>query len=323
VAALVVQLLNGMRVEVDGTVLEVGPPRAKGLLAYLLMHGVTVHARGDLACLLWPTLDEPRARTNLRQTLHRLRQALPGSAGLLEVDAHHVAWHSDVIIDLDVRRFETAIANADGASEAGDEQDERALLETAVRYYRGDLLPESSEPWIHEERVRLRQLYSAALERLMVLLETNDAYAGVLRHERGSAPRPAMRALPEQLRCFDSGATALPTGDAAHGVVPFVGRHAELAELGEAWQAADAGAPAFVLVRGEPGIGKSRLVEELLRGLRDGGPATALIRCHDGAGALSYAPVSALLAHPALARHRQRLAAGDRTPAAGVGGGRR
>ncbi len=306
-AALVVQLLNGMRVEVDGTVLEVGPPRANGLLAYLLMHGVAVHARGDLACLLWPTFDEPRARTNLRQTLHRLRQALPGSAGLLEVDAHHVAWHSDVIIDLDVRRFETAIANADGASEAGDEQDERAFLETAVRYYRGDLLPESSEPWIHEERVRLRQLFSAALERLMVLLETDDAYAGVLRHERGSAPRPAMRALPEQLRCFDSGATALPTGDAAHGVVPFVGRHAELAALREAWQAADAGAPAFVLVRGEPGIGKSRLVEELLLGLRDGGPAKALIRCHDGAGALSYAPVSALLAHPALARHRQRL----------------
>lgn len=125
-AALVVQLLGGMRVAVDGTVLEVTPPRARMLLAYLLVHGDTVHARGDLACLSWPTLDAARARTNLRQTLHRLRQALPGSADLLEIDAQHVAWRRDVIIDLDVRRFEAAIANADRACEAGDEQDDRS-----------------------------------------------------------------------------------------------------------------------------------------------------------------------------------------------------
>ena len=351
-AALVVQLLSNMRVEVDGTELEVGPPRAAALLAYLLLHGDTVHARGPLACLLWPALDEPRARTNLRQALHHLRQALPGSAGLLEVDADHVAWRRDVLIDLDVGRFETAIANADRACQSGDEPDERAYLETAVRYYRGDLLPESPEPWIQAERERLRQRYSAVLVRLIVLLEHQgdrrealehahrlvrhdplaeagyrclirdytsrgdraaaleayEAYVHVLRSELGREPSPAMRALPQQLLCSEPGATAPPTGDARRDVVPFVGRSDELKDLREAWQAADAGAPSLVLVRGEPGIGKSRLVVEMLLGLRDANPASAFVRCHDGAGALSYAPVSALLRHATLARHRQGLA---------------
>ena len=350
-AALVAQVLNGMRVEVDGAVLEIGPPRVRGLLAYLLVHGDTVHARGHLACLLWPGFDEARARTNLRQTLHHLRQALPDSAALLEVDADHVAWCRDVIIDLDVRRFETAIAKADRACAACDEPKERACLATAVGYYRGDLLPESSAPWTHGERERLRQLYSAVLERLMVLLERQgdrrgalehahrlvqhdplaeagfrclirgyalrgdrakardayDAYARFVPSEGGSAPSPAVHTLPEQLRSSGTG-SGLPADATAHGVVPFVGRSVELDVLRGAWQAADAGAPSFVLVHGEPGIGKSRLVEELLHGLRDGGPATALIRCHDSAGELSYAPVRALLRHAALARHRQLLA---------------
>lgn len=55
----------------------------------------------------------------------------------------------------------------------------------------------------------------------------------------------------------------------AGGDAAFVGRTRELAELRLAWQRAAAGTPEMVLVRGEPGVGKSRLVAEFAAGLED------------------------------------------------------
>ena len=48
------------------------------------------------------------------------------------------------------------------------------------------------------------------------------------------------------------------------GTVPFIGRAAELKELGEYWEQVCQGNPRVVCVRGEAGIGKSRLVRHFL-----------------------------------------------------------
>lgn len=63
----------------------------------------------------------------------------------------------------------------------------------------------------------------------------------------------------------------------AEGESPFVGRTAERVALAQRWHDAQAGRGAAVLVVGEPGIGKSRLVHELCREL----PADAALesRC--------------------------------------------
>src|SRR5712671_1737964 len=47
---------------------------------------------------------------------------------------------------------------------------------------------------------------------------------------------------------------------AAHTLTPFIGRQHELQTLGEWWNLAEAGEGQVVLIHGEPGIGKSRLV---------------------------------------------------------------
>ena len=57
----------------DGRVLALEPKDAL-LLAYLALIGPT--PRRELAALLWPDVDEERARANLRQRLFRLRKAL-------------------------------------------------------------------------------------------------------------------------------------------------------------------------------------------------------------------------------------------------------
>jgi predicted ATPase len=72
----------------------------------------------------------------------------------------------------------------------------------------------------------------------------------------------------------------------------LVGRVAELAQLGSALERATAGGPAAVVVAGEAGVGKTRLITELSRRAGSAGAAVLKGGCLDvGDGTLPYAPV--------------------------------
>jgi class 3 adenylate cyclase/predicted ATPase len=77
--------------------------------------------------------------------------------------------------------------------------------------------------------------------------------------------------------------------DVTHGLTPFVGREAELTKLQTSWQEVQAGAARLVLIEGEPGIGKSRLVHEFQQ--RQGAISMRVLHCHCS----SYARNSAYL----------------------------
>lgn len=68
-----------------------------------------------------------------------------------------------------------------------------------------------------------------------------------------------------------SGRTRLPPKSTQPHLFPtsLHGRTAELAALRDAWEQVRAGAGQIMLIEGEPGIGKTRLVEELLAGVAD------------------------------------------------------
>jgi DNA-binding NarL/FixJ family response regulator len=70
---------------------------------------------------------------------------------------------------------------------------------------------------------------------------------------------------------------------------PFVGRDAELAELTADLDAADGGG-GVVLVAGEPGIGKTRLAEELAAAVTSHGALVLWGRCWEGEGAPAFWP---------------------------------
>jgi DNA-binding SARP family transcriptional activator len=70
----------------------------------------------------------------------------------------------------------------------------------------------------------------------------------------------------------------------------FVGRERELAELDGALRDARAGHGRLVLVSGEAGIGKTRLIEELAAGARDVGTRIVSGRCWEAGGAPAYWP---------------------------------
>jgi DNA-binding CsgD family transcriptional regulator/tetratricopeptide (TPR) repeat protein len=78
----------------------------------------------------------------------------------------------------------------------------------------------------------------------------------------------------------------------------FIGRGAELRKLSAVLAAADGCEPQAVLIGGEAGIGKTRLVEEFLAAARTTGAVVAVGGCVEiGADGLPFAPVSTALRH--------------------------
>lgn len=73
---------------------------------------------------------------------------------------------------------------------------------------------------------------------------------------------------------------------------PLVGRTAEWKRLAEAWKKALSGVMQGVLIRGEPGIGKSRLGRDFLNHLGRQGYGVAWARCHESPGTPGYGPLA-------------------------------
>jgi DNA-binding SARP family transcriptional activator len=251
------------------------------LLAWLAIEGPTPRAR--LATLLFPEADEASARGALRQRMYRARKSAfaglvigddpcrladgipldiadalaPGEllAGVHADDLPELAeWLEAQRARRKRARIETCLALSKKAEAEGDlaaaiahansALDVDALFEPAHRramllhYLRGDL-----------------QSAKAAYERLRDLL----------RRELGATPGQETEELRRQI---DAGARlpALPCAIPVTVLRPprLIGREAEWAALDAAWTAG-----AAALIRGEPGMGKTRLAADLARAHAD------------------------------------------------------
>jgi DNA-binding winged helix-turn-helix (wHTH) protein len=85
----------------------------------------------------------------------------------------------------------------------------------------------------------------------------------------------------------------------AEGLTPLVGRKEEIALLGRRWHRAEAGDGNVVLLSGEPGIGKSRLVRELRNQLADRAHNPLICCCAPHQQESSYHPFIRHLEHTA------------------------
>ena len=143
--------------------------KAVGLLAYLALPTVGRFVRRDtLATLLWPELDQSRARTSLRKTVHAVRKAMtPGT--LLSRGDEEVAL-SGTEVWCDASAFSTA-------ADAG-------FLLRALELYRGELMPGfhltdswEFDRWLEEERSAARERASAVAWALAQRLETDEQFS--------------------------------------------------------------------------------------------------------------------------------------------------
>ena len=282
------ELLGVARLLRGGVALEPLERKTAALFAYLALEGPT--PRSKIAGLLWPEVDEEKARRNLRQRLHRLKDAL-GANLILPEDVLQL----DAALEVDVVRLESQVFTGDypralsGEGELLGTHDYDDCLELAewvelsrerVRGVRREaLLAEINRleaagdypaalPWA--ERLLNEDLVSEeAHRRVMRLLYLMGDRSGalrayhrcqeVLRRELGVEPLPETAEL---ARTIERG-SALPQAPAGkrpqipvHVLRPprLVGREREWALLEEAYQLGK-----LVFLRGEPGVGKTRL----------------------------------------------------------------
>jgi DNA-binding SARP family transcriptional activator len=344
---LEIRLFGELELRVGGTPLpRLESARAESLLAYLLLHREAAQPRQRLAFLLWPDSTEAQARTNLRHVLHNLRRRLPDADRYLEVEQRTLRWRTDADFRLDVAAFDEALSRAAAAGAespleplrdaveayAGDLLEgcyDEWLLEEREGFRQrhldalerlAELLAELGEhaqaipyaeqlmrrdPLREQTHRLLMRLYDARGDRARALRAYHTC-AAILERELGIEPSPATREVYEGLLLVSEPAAGRPRAGRLAGPV-LVGRAAERTQLAALWRASASGRAQLVLVTGDAGIGKTRLVEELRSSCAHRGALTAEARSYHAEGALAYGPVVAWLRSEALAARWSRL----------------
>ncbi len=155
-------------------------------------------------------------------------------------------------------------------------------------------------------RLAIDPLHEDTHRRLMRLLaESGDRSGAVARYrecvrildrELGVPPMPETTELYHRIAAGPQAAHAPsedPAGTARGAAalsLPLTGRRSDLDALLGGWQRAGR-AGCLVLLEGEPGIGKTRLLEEVTEHVRASGARTLLLTAHDGEQGIPYAPI--------------------------------
>lgn len=286
-----VWLLGGLQVE-GGSGPAVFPAgQLQTLFAYLVLQPNIPHPRERLATLFWPETEPLRTGHNLANLLYRLRQIL--GPGWLDADGETLTLRTAPDLWVDVHTFEHLggqdstealeeaislylgdllpalyddwlIPHREGLRETyltallklGHLAEAAHQPETALPHYRQLL---TVDP-LREDAARGQMRCLALLGRFAEAFETFAALEQTLQTEIGVQPGLETRLLADRLR----NEWELAQRAATHpGPVRFVGRVAERARLLALLDRARNGQGGLVVVFGEAGMGKTRLLEEL------------------------------------------------------------
>ncbi len=338
---ITIHLLGRFFVQVNGSsLLNLSIHRLPSLLACLALPGCAPVARSQAAFTLWPDSSEAQAQTNLRKLLHHLRAECPD---LVREEGRALQLQGEV----DIWEFTAALQAASQRRSQNQLEAELTLLEQAVSIYAGDLLPGNYDEWLISERENLRQAFIHAADRLATLLEERQRYgdailqanrllqvdglreatyqqlirlhalngeraaalsvyhqcARMLESEVGVEPDPLTRALYERLLKSET-VTPLASLPISH---PLIGREIEWKSIQSEWRRAVTDGARLLLLRGETGIGKTRLAEDGRRWVERQGFATAGAVCFEGDQSSSFVPLAAWLRSSPLDRLKKRL----------------
>jgi DNA-binding SARP family transcriptional activator/tetratricopeptide (TPR) repeat protein len=166
---------------------------------------------------------------------------------------------------------------------------------------------------LREDVHRALMRYLALAGQRAAAIAQYQACAALLQREIGVAPLGATTTLFERIRACEvlgddevgpapiaraAAARTAPAPDAvrttAESRTVLVGRRAEIAALEADWALVRAGTGRLVVIDGEPGIGKSRLVAEVLARVGDGG-AVLVGRCYEATTTEPYGPIVEVL----------------------------
>ncbi len=253
--------------------------------------------------LLWPDKDQDKARHSLNEALRVLRRSLgnalvtegdvvriEGSAIATDLDAGHPADAAGPFLEgfavPDAPEFEDWLARERQrlratALEALSGSAERALAEGDLRAAREGAERALALDPQHEPALRaLMRAYALDGVRQLAL-EAYERARAAWERDLGAQPEPATQELARRLRAGDVVRIASPR-PRPEQMPPLVGEGRRvLACLTALWSEAVAG-PCVALVRGDPGTGKTRLLDELAARSRLEGAVVAYARALEG-----------------------------------------
>jgi DNA-binding SARP family transcriptional activator len=184
----------------------------------------------------------------------------------------------------------------------------------AIRHAESLLSQDPFQETVYQAIMRLHGLNGDRAE----ALRAYERCATVLHRELGVEPGVATRRIRDQI----SRASMLPHSSSevpARSSEPaLVGREPEWTRLLETWRAVGQGRASLAMVTGEAGIGKTRLIEELLSFASRQGSSVARTACYAAEKPMAYAPVADWLRSPPFRAKLKGLSPAQRSQLARV-----
>ena len=317
------RILGPLEVVEGERAVDVAGAKHRALLAMLLLHANEVVSAGRLIDALWEEEPPETAAKALQVYVSQLRKLLgkervesKARGYLVRVEEQELdlarfqrlseagnlkealsLWRGPPLAEFAQERFaQSEIARLEELRLAClEERIERDLAMGRHAELVGELEALVKE---HPLRERVRGQLMLALYRSgrqAEALATYQRARRVLVDELGIEPSRSLRELEQAIlrqdRLLDLIAASeadAETTEMSRGA--FVGREAELQELLVGLEDAVAGRGRLFLLSGEPGIGKSRLADELVRSARARGARILIGRCWEAGGAPAYWP---------------------------------
>lgn len=189
-AQLALYLFGSPRLEHNNQPVEMSRRKAMALLIYLALTG-RPHQRDTLATLLWPELDQSRARGALRRTLSALNNALPGN--WLRSDRDSIALNATQNLWVDLHQFRHLLAECRRHNHPTGQicPECLPLLTQAATLYAGDFLAgftlrdsPAFDEWQFFQAETLRRELTALLQRLVDGYYAAGQHKSALNHAR-------------------------------------------------------------------------------------------------------------------------------------------
>ena len=295
--------LGSLSLSVDGAPALAGRRKLLVLLTYLARHPGRQFERAFLADLGWPDTPDSRGRASLRQALSELREAL-GPA--LVVDGE-LAGVAPSLVEVDADRFRALV-------DAGDHQGALQVWQGEFLPGADGIVNGELRSWLDTERESLRRRFAFAARAAVDACAARGAFleaAALARRWSETLPLDGVAAVRwvNMLRLggrsaeAESVASALtdrwrrefgveppselvrtvvqPSGSADGDLppaLPMVARAAEFSVLSALWQQTSAGRWGVVLIEGEEGSGRSRLLSEFCNWVRESDGAALVLK---------------------------------------------
>ncbi len=163
--------------------------KAMRLLLILLYNGENGISRSKLLAELFENDETSNAANSLRVTSHRLKKIL-ADAGFPEheyivIKSGCYYWNGPMEVEIDARQFEAFIKEA---SECEDFAEKTELMKRACKLYRGEFLAKlSSDEWVIMENIRLKDMYTEAMQLVCEQLMKERDYEEALRFAESAA----------------------------------------------------------------------------------------------------------------------------------------